>query len=476
MSAALIDLETTDFAVAARQLITSGVDEIGIGSRRSWSVLAGCGGMAGSDPGGVAWAAAYDRAAATALNSAIDAGAAVGQLARMFGQTARNYELADAHSSPAVRRRLADTVAAVPVVPRLSLPGCTPPSAAGSGASGGPPGWGLICHAVGYLWPNGSQGRLHDAAGAWRSGATALRTAADAVLDAPRAARAHLLPEAPDMTSVCQDTSDHLREIADVHDQLADACLQLAEHIDHVHAEVVDELESLLEWSAGIEAGGAVLSLFTFGAAEVPTQAMEASRIARTAEVVGACIQRFVSAVHALGAAVGEIAERASLLGARLRRLVELPLLEPALAGVGPLRALSEARDLGKLGALGRLEMSAEAPLMRGAEDAGGHVISLHVGLTDEELAARGIPHASTFSDLGTAEETLDRNLLANSSTIRDWLASSKKRLEIRVRVSPDVGRVYEQASGRILAPRESVVVLKKAKKGYFPVTSYLEP
>jgi len=475
MSAALIDLETTDFAIAARQLITSGVDEIGIGSRRSWSVLAGCGGMAGSDPGGVAWAAAYDRAAATALNSAIDAGAAVGQLARMFGQTARNYELADAHSSPAVRRRLADTVAAVPVVPRLSLPGCTPPSAAGSGASGGPPGWGLICHAVGYLWPNGSQGRLHDAAGAWRSGATALRTAADAVLDAPRAARAHLLPEAPDMTSVCQDTSDHLREIADVHDQLADACLQLAEDIDHVHAEVVDELESLLEWSAGIEAGGAVLSLFTFGAAEVPTQAMEASRIARTAEVVGACIQRFVSAVHALGAAVGEIAERASLLGARLRRLVELPLLEPALAGVGPLRALSEARDLGKLGALGRLEMSAEARTLEQAEAMGGHTILKHVGLTDAELIARGKKQASTFKDLETAETLTRVNLRLNRAKIRAWLKGDEFDLPVVSRAPANAGRIYVKATGEFIKPRRVRTVLFRRGNGYYVHTSYLE-
>ena len=55
-------------------------------------------------------------------------------------------------------------------------------------------------------------------------------------------------------------------------------------------------------------------------------------------------------------------------------------------------------------------------------------------------------------------------------------MASSKRRLEIRVRVSPEVGRIYEQATGRILQPRESLVVLKKSKEGYFPVTSYLLP
>jgi len=474
MSAALIDLETTDFAVAAHQSIVSGVDPIGIGTRRTWGVLAGCGGMAGSDPGGVAWAAAYDRAAAMALNSAIDAGGAVGQLARMFGQTARNYELADAHSTPAVRLRLADAVAAVPVVPRLSLPGCTPPSAAGSGSSGGPPGWGLICDAVGYLWPNGSQGRLHDAAGAWRSGASALRSAADAVLDAPRAAQAHLLPEAPDMTSVCQDASDQLREIADVHDQLADACLQLAERIDHVHAEVIGELKSLLEWSAAIEGGGALLSLFTFGAAEVPTQAAEASRIARTAELVGACIQRFISSVHALSAPVGQLAERAGLLGARLRRLIELPLLEPALAGVGPLRVLSETK---KLGAIGRLEMSAEARTLAASERMGGHTILKHVAKTDAELIARNKRAASTFNDLETAETVTARNLAAHHDEIASWLRNPlERRLVIEGPADATEGRVYISATQTFVNPIGVRTILIKRGKGYFVRTSYLLP
>ena len=47
----MIELETEEFAAAARQLIYSAVDPVGISSRRLWSQLAGCGGMAGSAGG-----------------------------------------------------------------------------------------------------------------------------------------------------------------------------------------------------------------------------------------------------------------------------------------------------------------------------------------------------------------------------------------------------------------------------------------
>ena len=474
MPAALIELETEDLAGAARELICSAVDPIGVSSRRLWSRLADCAGMAGSDAGGTAWAAQYDRAAGAAVNAAVDAGTAAGQLARMFAQTARNYELADAHSSLALRRRLDAAVSAVPVPPFLSLPGCLPASAAGTTPGGGPPGWGLICDAVGYLWPNGHQDRLRSAAAEWRATATSLRSAADAVLGAPAGARRHWLPEAQDMTSVCTDVSDRLREIAELHDQLADACLRLAEQIDHLHAEVIGELRSLVEWTAGIQATGAVLSLFTFGAAEAPTQVTEAARIARTAEVVAASIQRFVQAAHSLAAGVGAITERAGLVGARLRRLLDIPLLEPALAGVGPVRVLNEARELG---AVGRLERSAQAPTLAASESAGGHTIARHVGLTDAELVARNLPHASTFPDLATAERVTAQNISANAAEVKRWLRNPMDpRLTITASADASAGRVYVAATTSFASPREVLTTLVRSGKGYFVLTSYLLP
>ena len=473
MSATLIEIETEDLAAAARQLVYDAVDPIGVGSRRLWSALSGCGGMAGTDPGGTAWATAYDRSATAALNAAVAAGEAAGQLARMLAQTASNYESADVHSSVAVRHRLADALSAVPVVPHLWLPGCVPPSAAGGSSGGGPPGWGLVSAAVGCVWPNGHQDRLRRAAHAWGTAATGLRSSADGVLTAARAAQQHRLPEADDIFVVCTDLSNRLSEIADLHDQLADSCRQLADRIDQLHGEVVGELKDLLEWTAGIEAGGALLSLVSFGAAEVPAQAAEAARIARTADLVAGCIQRFLSAVHAFSAGIGLISERAELLAARLRQLLDVPLLEPALAGIGPIRVLNSARELG---AATRLALDANAPILRASEVAGGHTIERHVALTDAELIARNIPQASTFTDLATAEAVTARNVAAHAAEIRAWLNGASPDLIITSFAPLNAGRVYIAAARRFVPPRRVLTKLTRHGKAYFVVTSYLLP
>ena len=58
---------------------------------------------------------------------------------------------------------------------------------------------------------------------------------------------------------------------------------------------------------------------------------------------------------------------------------------------MGPLRVLHEGREIG---AVVRLERSAQAPTLAASELAGGHAITRHVGLTDAELIARNLPHA----------------------------------------------------------------------------------
>ncbi|HVU92917.1 MAG TPA: hypothetical protein VHC23_11815, partial [Jatrophihabitans sp.] len=57
MTAALIELETEDFADAARALAVGAGDELGRAVRGLWDVLGDCAGMAGGDPGGTSWAA-----------------------------------------------------------------------------------------------------------------------------------------------------------------------------------------------------------------------------------------------------------------------------------------------------------------------------------------------------------------------------------------------------------------------------------
>jgi hypothetical protein len=307
MTSALLVLETQDFVAAARMLRLWVSEPLEAAVSSLSRVLDGCAGMAGGDVGGCAWAGAYDPAATAAVEAAASALQALDQLTAMFAQTARNYEAADAASTPDDRRLIESAAAALP---SLAPPPCiaAPPSAAGS-SSGGPAGWSLIEHVVGYVWPNGHQDRLRAAAAAWRASAAALQRGATDAVTAPQLAISDRLPEAADMWTVCRSLGGRLEELADVHHGLAAACEGLAHHLDEVHSAVEGELAGLVEWTVGIEAVGGLFSVVTLGLAEAPTQAVEGARIAATAARVGELIERFLAMARTVVASIGAAAE-----------------------------------------------------------------------------------------------------------------------------------------------------------------------
>jgi hypothetical protein len=353
VSTALVVLETQDLAAAARTLrlwVGEPVESRVIALSRE---LEECAGMAGSDPGGTAWAASYDRAATVALQAAADSADAVDRLAQMFAQTARNYEAADA-ASTADERRLVE--AATASLPRFGssfgLPVCVPPSAAG-GSGGGPPGWGLVSGLVGTVWPNGHQDRLRAAAAAWTASADALRRGADDTVSAARLAISDQLPEAADMWTVCHSLGDQLHSLADVHGKLGAACEALAHHLDEVHAAVEGELSSLLEWTGAIQAAGGLISVFTLGTAEAPTQAVEAARVGATASRVAQLIERFAGLARALAQSTAPITDRAMEVSARIRLFLDAKLTEAAVTVVQRYRMVRLSGDAGAIGRIG---------------------------------------------------------------------------------------------------------------------------
>jgi hypothetical protein len=358
MSPALIALETQDFTAASRMLRLWVAEPLVASTNALSGALESSGAMAGSDPGGLAWASSYDHAAATALQAAADAINGVDKLAAMFVQTARNYAMADVASTADTRRLVDEAVATLPRIDDYFLTTCLPPSAAG-GSGGGPTGWGLVEHLVGYVWPNGHQDRLRSAAQAWRSSADALRHGADDAISAAQLAISDRLPEADDMLAVCHAVADRLAALADVHRSIADSCEALAAHLDEAHSAVEGELWSLIEWTAGIELAGGLLSIVTFGAAEGPTQAVEAARIGATAARVGELIERFIACARAAAQSIAAVVERASAVSARMRSVLDIRLTEAAVTVVGRYRAV---RTTGDLGAIGRLERAGQLP------------------------------------------------------------------------------------------------------------------
>jgi hypothetical protein len=345
MTAALIAVETEDFAAAVRTLDVELAEPLTRALNRLTNSLDASAAMAGDDAGGQDWAHSYDRATAGALNAGQAVANAVTGLAVMFVQTARNYAAADAASDAATRGRVDVALATVPCISDYQLPWCVPPSAAGG--SGGPPhGWGFVEHLVGYVWPNGDPGRLWAAAGAWRGCAQVLSSGQCVVGAAVGRAVVDHIPEADDMTLVCSGLQSQLGEAAAPFDSMAAACDELARHIDDAHNAVEDELISLLEWSAGIEGVGALVSMFSFGAAEAPAQVVEAGRIAKTAANIAAIIERFLAAARALARSVLRLAEQADRLAAAQVGLIGLRLSDVVVTTVSTLPATIKMREL----------------------------------------------------------------------------------------------------------------------------------
>jgi hypothetical protein len=352
MTALPITVETQDLVVAARMLRLWSVDPLERSTNSLTAALADTGAMAGSDVGGLAWAASYDRSAAAVLNATASAINGLDAVAAMFGQTARNYAAAESASTADDRRTVDATLDALPAQRRqYFLSVCLPASAAG-GSGATPSGWGLIEHLVGYVWPNGHQDRLRRAAAAWRASAAAIHGAAEAALDGYRLAAADGLPEAADMRTACHAMTDRLRRLGNLHTGLAAACDDLARHIDDVHSEVEGELTSLVEWTAGIQVIGGLLSAISLGTAQAPTQAAEAARVAGAAARVSQLIARFVAVVNAAAHSIAAFAEKADQIAGELMGLSGVRLTTVVVATVARLRtvrAVEETRALARL-------------------------------------------------------------------------------------------------------------------------------
>jgi hypothetical protein len=402
VTAALIQLETEDFARAARSLYSDVGDPGTTAVAQMISQLQESGAMAGDDPGGRDWASAYDRGTAATLRAAQDAINACFKLSSMFAQTARNYEAADTASTAGVRHAIAAATSALPDECVIGLALEVPSAAGGSGES--PTGWGLIDDVVGYVWPNGHQDRLHAAASSWRSCGQRLWSLSEYVAVAAVPAMGHHLPEFDDMSTVCNGLYLHIRDVAHAQFGLADACDELAHHLDVVHSEVEHELVSLIEWSAGIQAVGAIASFFSFGTAEAPTQAAQAGRIARTAARVAELIQKFIAMARTVAQSIAAVADRAEAVAARLRFVLGAKITTAAVTAVGRIKQPGEVAALTRLGLAGPRDWSRlSATLQLAARSKGNFGLGAFTRVEADVLGQSWVGAGATWSKDGTA-------------------------------------------------------------------------
>lgn len=336
---AVVRVETDAYEAASRIVGTDVGFALDVAGRRLSGALSGSAGMAGSDATGSNWAEAYDRAAAQLVQTSGAITTACFRLAGLLEQTGFNYVLAESASTLGKYLRSdPDRTAWDGVVSVFPVP----PSAAG-GTDPEPAGWSLIASLVGYVWPNGHQDRLRAAASAWHEFGLAVRAAAHEMTRANPSLEVQDAPETPDALAACRGLADQLTDLAGAVDELGAACAGYAAHLDAAHAAVRDELESLVDWTIGIEAAGAALSVISLGASEAAAQAAEAARIAAAAARITAVLSRLADLARAAAEYVANLGYRGATVADQLCPLLTARIMVAAVDGAEPLRLATSA-------------------------------------------------------------------------------------------------------------------------------------
>jgi hypothetical protein len=119
-------------------------------------------------------------------------------------------------------------------------------------------------------------------------------------------------------------------------------------------------------------------------------------------------------------------------------------------------------------------------------EAMGGHTIAKHIAQTEQQLQARlvaekGIPAASSFESVSTAENVLSQAVRVNGGQIRAWAATAPQGARYRFiyDAGKDIGYGVVRATGKLQQMQKIRLVLVKTNitgKIYFILTSFPIP
>lgn len=324
--------------------------------------LSGCGAMAGTDPGGTQWGSTYDNAVVEITGVTEDVLNGLWRLADLLAMTGFNHGQANSASTPGGTVQPTDTTGYDGGV-CLATP---PPASGGSGSA--PDGWGLISDLVGYLWPNGDQDKLRAAASAWSTAAWAVAFAADEVPGAVAGISMQTSPEVADATQACNAMGTHLLDLSSAYSSMSTACSDYAQHLDDAHSQVIDELVSLVEWTAALEIGGGLLAIFTVGASEIAANAALAARCAVVAARVGGILGRLIELAGEVAQAIVNALTKVIEVSRKLKALLGAKLSRATAAAVARLRGAAKTAEQLATEALEAAAAKTTAELVPGAK------------------------------------------------------------------------------------------------------------
>ncbi|MGH3774033.1 MAG: hypothetical protein ACRDRW_22025 [Pseudonocardiaceae bacterium] len=331
-----IDVDPATFEAASKVFGQTIADALSHSFTTLRDGLSDCGGMAGTDPGGTRWGSAYDNAVVEITGVTQDVFNGVSRLAGLLEMTGFNHGQANSASTPGGTVQTTDTMS---YDHEVSL---TPPPSASGGSGSAPDGWGLISGLVGYVWPNGDQGKLRAAASAWSTAARSVAFAGEEVPAAVAQISMQTSPEVADATQACTAMDTHLHDLSTAYTSMATACDDYAHHLDDAHSQVIDELVSLLEWTATLEIAGGVFAVFTAGISEAAANTALAARCAVVATRVAGILSRLIELAGEVAQAIVNALARVIEISQKLITLLGATISRAIATAVARLRGVTE--------------------------------------------------------------------------------------------------------------------------------------
>lgn len=279
--------------------------------------------MAGGDTCGQAWAEQYDPAAAKALAAGEDLADAFAKLANLTNASLVNHKAADGGAqlsgSPYSSEDSGDHN---PDHWTSSIGLGTPPSA--YGGTGDEPSWWhwIAGHLGGWFWPDADTGKLRAVGAGWQKAADSLTTNAAWADSAADGLSIERSPEISTAVGVLKTLKSHGTDLASAFHDLGQACINYADDVDAKHEEIEHELKSFVEWTIGIEAGGAILGALTLGIGEGAAQVAEGAKVAQAASKVIEILTKLLELAKAAAAAVGAVLARIGEIVANVGRFL----------------------------------------------------------------------------------------------------------------------------------------------------------
>ncbi|MGO4857873.1 WXG100-like domain-containing protein [Arthrobacter sp. 2MCAF14] len=284
---------------SAQVFVHQALDGLGSG-------LAGAAQMAGNDDAGVKFAHDYDDAARNLVGGITDSLTGAGVLSRLLADTANVWADAEHYASGGVAS-LGLAASAADTSDLSVTCSVVSPTALGGRTDFVPEGWEWVQSVVGAVWPNGDTGKLRSAQEAWERAGDDLRSASWKV-DAAGAALAGLVtPELGLVQAKLDQYRGYLNDLSASAYALGQGCTSYAEGIEEAHTAIINELQELLITTVALEAGAALLAVFTVGASEVVGNAALMARIGLTGARVSAMIARLVEVAATVGARLAGI-------------------------------------------------------------------------------------------------------------------------------------------------------------------------